>query len=71
MFSWYCSSHSAAPPPSPPLLNSPISSLAMVDEVTGGEHVYVGYDTLLQWRAPEGLQPPAVMGGGGGGLLHM
>lgn len=29
-----------------------------MDDVTGGEHVYVGYDLPLQARLPEGLQSP-------------
>lgn len=56
--SWYCPSHSDGPPPSPPALKSLFVSLAWVDDVTGGEHLYVGYEFPWHVNVPEGWQFP-------------
>ncbi|PQQ05418.1 hypothetical protein Pyn_12356 [Prunus yedoensis var. nudiflora] len=55
MLLWNHSSHSDPPPPSPPSLKSLNVSLAFMDDVTGGEHVYLGYDFPLQQKVPEDL----------------
>lgn len=37
-----------------------------MDDVTGGEHVYIGYDLPLHARLPDGLQLPGLGVGDGG-----
>ena len=54
--SWYFSSHSDGPPPSPPLLKSLSVRRACVEDVSGGEHLYWGYELPPHVRVPEDLQ---------------
>jgi len=56
VFSWKFSSHSDGAPPSSPSLKSLSVRLALVKDVTGGEHVNRGKDFPSHLRVPEGLQ---------------
>lgn len=63
---WNFSSHCDGSPPSPPSLKSFSVRIAGVEEVTGGEQRYWGYDFPPQFRVPEDWQLPPLGGGFGG-----